>query len=93
MLVLTENATSAIRALAELPEVPESAGLRITPAEEDPQALRLSAASSPEEGDQVIEEGGARVFLESEAAALLEDRVLDAQVDQQGGVKFLVAPQ
>jgi iron-sulfur cluster assembly protein len=92
MLVLTENATSAIRALAEFPELPESGGLRITSGEE-PQELRLSAAPSPEDGDQVIENGGARVFLESEAAAILDDQVLDAQVDQEGGVKFLVAPQ
>jgi hypothetical protein len=33
------------------------------------------------------------VFLESTAAAMLENEVLDAEVDQEGGVRFLVAHQ
>jgi len=85
MLVLTENATSAIRAVVDSPELPESAGLRITIISADgDQDLIVSAASTPEAGDQVIETGGARVFLENE--------VLDAEVGQ-GRVKFLVAHQ
>jgi iron-sulfur cluster assembly protein len=35
----------------------------------------------PGEDDEVIEELGARVFLESTAASLLEDKVLDATVE------------
>jgi iron-sulfur cluster assembly protein len=35
---------------------------------------------SPDVDDQVIEEEGARVFVEPEAAAILEDKVLDATV-------------
>jgi hypothetical protein len=41
----------------------------------------------------VLEEDGARVFLEEIAADTLEDKILDAQVDDQGGVQFTIAPQ
>jgi len=93
VLVLTENATSAIRALVDSPELPEGAGLRITiTSANGDQDLILSAAATPEAGDQVIETRGARVFLESGAAAALDNEVLDAEVGQ-GRVKFLMAHQ
>jgi Fe-S cluster assembly iron-binding protein IscA len=44
-------------------------------------------------GDQVLEEDGARVFLEETAAETLEDKVLDAQVDDNGGVQFTISVQ
>jgi iron-sulfur cluster assembly protein len=40
----------------------------------------------------VIEEQGARVFLEPEAASLLEDKVLDASVERSQ-VAFTIADQ
>ena len=40
--------------------------------------LRLSLAERPEEGDQVVE--GGPVFIESEAASFLHDKLLDADV-------------
>ncbi|MGH9049491.1 MAG: Fe-S cluster assembly protein HesB [Acidimicrobiia bacterium] len=91
MLVLTENATEAIRSVVDKPELPEGAGLRITSG--DPRGLAVSAAPAPEEEDQVLEAQGARVFLEPGAAEALDDRVLDAEIDPQGSVKFLVATQ
>jgi Fe-S cluster assembly iron-binding protein IscA len=44
--------------------------------------LRLSVALLPSEDDEVLEEQGTRVFLEPEAASLLDDNVLDASVEQ-----------
>jgi hypothetical protein len=41
----------------------------------------------------VVEESGARVFLEPNAAAALDDKILDAAVDDKGGVEFLLVPQ
>jgi Fe-S cluster assembly iron-binding protein IscA len=46
----------------------------------------------PAEDDEVIEERGARVFLEPEAASLLDDKVLDASVDENQ-VAFTIADQ
>lgn len=54
--------------------------------------LSVSAAAGPEEGDEILETEGPRVFLDSEAAVIL-DKVLDAQVGEQGNVEFLVAAQ
>jgi Fe-S cluster assembly iron-binding protein IscA len=51
--------------------------------------LRLSVALLPSEDDEVLEEQG-RVFLEPEAASLLDDNVLDASVEQNQ-VAFTIA--
>jgi hypothetical protein len=40
--------------------------------------LRISLAKQPEEGDQVV--AGGPVFIESEAASFLNDKLLDADV-------------
>ena len=48
---------------------------------------------APQPGDQVLEEAGARVFLEETAAVTLDDKILDALVDENGGVQFSIAPQ
>jgi iron-sulfur cluster assembly protein len=92
MLAVTENATSVIRQLTDHPELPDGAGLRMASTDETPN-LTVSPVGTPEEGDQVVENGGARVFLASEAADILEDKVLDARVNDAGGVEFLVAAQ
>ena len=51
------------------------------------------AADCRQRDDQVLEEDGARVFLEETAAVTLDDKVLDATVDEGGGVQFSIAPQ
>jgi iron-sulfur cluster assembly protein len=92
VLAVTENATSVIQQLTDTPELPDGAGLRIASSPEPPN-LTVTPAGAPEEGDQVVENDGARVFLESEAATILDDKVLDARVNDAGGVEFLVAAQ
>jgi iron-sulfur cluster assembly protein len=93
MLDMTENATSVIRTIAGQAELPADAGLRI--ASESPDAARLSVAPAlaPEDDDHVVEKEGARVFLEPQAAAVLDDKVLDAQVGDGGNVEFLLSVQ
>lgn len=54
--------------------------------------FELSVVPLPAEDDEVIEEQGARVFLEPEAASLLDDKVLDASVEQDQ-VAFTIAEQ
>jgi iron-sulfur cluster assembly protein len=92
MLAVTENAVSVICQLTDRPELPDGAGLRIASAEEAPN-LTVAPAGTPEAGDQVVESEGARVFLEPQAAEMLDDKVLDARVNDAGGVEFLVANQ
>ena len=51
-----------------------------------------SVAALPGEDDEVIEEQGARLFLDREASSLLEDKILDANVGQNQ-VEFTLAEQ
>ena len=93
MLILTKQATNVIRSIAERPEYPESAGLRIATTSAGQHRLSAMPAETPEAGDQVIEDEGARVFLDADAAARLDDQVLDAVVDDQNRVEFMLAGQ
>lgn len=92
MLTMTDNAVAAIRSLTAQPNVPDSAGLRIAT---DPGAgaLQLTVAPEPHEGDQVVDSAGAKCFLDTDAAMLLDDKALDATVDDQGAVQFALAEQ
>ncbi|MGH6692950.1 MAG: Fe-S cluster assembly protein HesB [Gammaproteobacteria bacterium] len=92
MLVLSDSASTAIRNLVDRPELPDVAGVRIASGEGESGRLSVSTAGLPEEGDQVVEDQGARVFLEP-AAAMLDDKVLDASVDEQGRIGFVLSHQ
>ena len=97
MLLLTETAAEVVKSVTSTPQAPEGGGLRIASsaaaAPETPGELQLSAAPEPSAEDQVIEAAGARVFLEPNAAAYLQDKVLDAKVDEQGNAQFSLAVQ
>ena len=93
MLTLTPNAVTAIRSLTSQQELPEQTGLRIMSQDEGSTSFALALTEGPAAGDQVVEEGGARVFVESGAAVVLEDKALDAQVTEQGDVAFSLAEQ
>lgn len=85
MLTLTPDARVAIVALVE-PNDPEGhGGLRIAVARtadgEEPH-FGLAIAEGPAPGDSVIDEEGARVFLDEPANALLDERILDVRVDE-----------
>src|SRR3984957_15307050 len=93
MLTPTESALPAIRTLPPHPELPDDTGLRIMSQDEGGPAFQVTLADSPVQGDQVIEPEGARVFLEPGAAVALDDKSLDAQVDEEGTVAFTLAEQ
>jgi Fe-S cluster assembly iron-binding protein IscA len=81
MLALTQDAIVAVRDVLENEDLQEDGGLRISTAGTGEETeFGLSLAPSPEEGDQVIDEDGARLFLDETAASLLDDQVLDAVV-------------
>jgi Fe-S cluster assembly iron-binding protein IscA len=92
MLTMTENAVLVIRDLTTQQEVPDGAGLRIA-SDLAAGSLNLSLAESPTQGDQVVDSDGARVFLDPQAAQILDDKALDAAVDAQGAVQFGFAEQ
>src|SRR5215207_3352289 len=91
---LTDHTVEAVKTMvSSSDDVSETSGLRIVAEQAEAQMnLRLSVALLPDEDDEVIEEQGARVFLEPEAAALFDDNVLDASVEQNQ-VAFTITDQ
>jgi Fe-S cluster assembly iron-binding protein IscA len=89
MLTLTENASTIVKTLTD--QAPDAdAGLRISTSNAQNTAFAAAIATEPEPADQVVESGGARLFLQPDAAEALDDKLLDAQVDEQGSVSFAV---
>jgi iron-sulfur cluster assembly protein len=84
VLAISEDAAAAIRGIVESEDVPEGAGLRITREEATDETgatrtdLRLSVVAAPEEGDEVLE--AERIFVDPDAAELLDDKLLDADL-------------
>jgi iron-sulfur cluster assembly protein len=96
MLVLTQAAAEVVKSVTSAPQQSQAAGLRISssvaqPAE--PGALQVEAVSAPGADDQVLEAAGARVFIAPQAAGFLDDKVLDAQVDEAGNARFAIGTQ
>ena len=94
LLALTDNAVEAVRDIvSSSDETSETSGLRMVAEREGMQAnFQLSVVPLPAEDDEVIDEQGARVFLEPKAASLLDNKVLDASVEQDQ-VAFTIADQ
>jgi Fe-S cluster assembly iron-binding protein IscA len=94
LLALTDSAVEAVKNIvSSSDEASETGGLRMVAEQAGMQTnLQLSVVTLPAEDDEVIEEQGARVFLEPEAASLLDDKVLDASVEQDQ-VAFTIADQ
>lgn len=94
MLALTDRAVQAVKGIvSSMDETSETGGLRMAAERAGQQAnVHLSVVALPGEDDEVIEEQGARLFLDPDAALLLDDKVLDATIDQ-GQVAFTLADQ
>ena len=94
LLALTDGAAQAVKNIvSSSDELPETGGLRLVAERAGTQAnFHLSVVALPAEDDEVIEEHGARVFLEPEAASLLDDKILDASVEQNE-ITFAIADQ
>jgi Fe-S cluster assembly iron-binding protein IscA len=93
LLALTDNAVQAVKHIVASSEGSETGGLRMVAEREGTQAnFALSVVPLPAEDDAVVEEQDARVFLEPEAASLLDDKVLDAVVEQNR-VSFTIVDQ
>jgi len=91
MLTLTENASTVVKSLASRGGTSEEAGLRISSSAPDSREYAVEVAASPADTDTIVETDGARVFLEPNAAFSLDDKVLDADVSEQGNVRFSIA--
>ena len=92
MLTLTPTATDAVRQIvAQGPVDDDTGGLRIAAGQPTPEGvpLELSLVNGPEAEDQEIGAADAHVYLEPRVAEVLDDKVLDAQL-QEDGVGFSI---
>ena len=92
MLTLTENASAIVKEIASQTGG-EGPGLRIAADPGQEASFGISATDHPEPGDEVVEQAGATVYLESQAADVLSDKILDAGVDEAGNVQFALGQQ
>jgi Fe-S cluster assembly iron-binding protein IscA len=91
MLTLTENASNIVSTIVDKQVQSDDGGLRISGPTDGAFAIAAVAAGEP--GDTVVESGDAKVYLEESASAVLDDKVLDAQVTADGDVQFQLAQQ
>ena len=57
------------------------------------RGLALSLADAPQAGDQVIEAADVHVFVQAEASVVLDNKSLDAQINEDGEVSFTLQSQ
>jgi Fe-S cluster assembly iron-binding protein IscA len=96
VLALTPAAVQAVVDVVVRENPHEGAGLRIAPGPRSAgdQTYTFAVEAEPLPGDVVVEEGPARIFLDADAAPLLDDRLLDAHVDEDhDDVRLVVLPQ
>lgn len=92
MLTMTQTAAEAVKQIvARVPQA-EDGGVRISDTG-SASGFELTVAPDPEPHDTIVVTDGARVFLDESAANVLDDRVLDAEVAQDGSVRFALGTQ
>lgn len=91
MLTMTDTAAAEIRTLVARPDVPDEGGVRISGGTDG--SLQLALTPGPQDGDQVVDHQGARVFLEPQVGELLADKKLDAAVGEQGSLQFSITEE
>jgi Fe-S cluster assembly iron-binding protein IscA len=90
VLALTPTAADAVRRLAGGSGLGPESGVRIAVGEDSADgSLEVEVTAGPRERDATIEREGARVYVESDIAPLLDDKLLDAEVEGEQ-VRFTV---
>ena len=95
MLTITQDAAAAIDAVVDsAPTESDQAGLRVSRgvSPDGRPGLELSVADAPAADDAVVAAEGTPVFLDADAAQLLDDKVLDARVEG-GQIGFMLREQ
>ena len=93
MLTLTDTASTVVKEIVSRNDDTERAGLRIEAESPDATDFGVSIVPLPRVHDAIVEQGGARVYLDESATAALDDKTLDARVDEDGRVAFDILPQ
>ena len=97
MLTITHDAAEAIRSALEAPELPESAGVRIatisTALNGRGPTITVDLALAPHADDEILLSEGAQVFVDPDAAAVLENKLLDVRLEPGGKLHFSLVDQ
>ena len=84
MLTITPDASDAIREILDASDAPDGSMFRIAPQGQDGAApepsLTISVIEAPPPDDQIVQGEQVAVSLEPTAAAMLDDKQLDAEV-------------
>lgn len=92
MLTLTDNARTAVQDLQTQAGVPEGGGLRIAESADQAGSFELALVPGPQPDDTVVENGEAKVFVDSSTAPTLANLTLDTDPNAQGPT-FVLTPQ
>ncbi|GAA1679796.1 Fe-S cluster assembly protein HesB [Microbacterium lacus] len=92
MLTMTDTAAEAVKTIVSNNSGGDDGGVRIRDTGQQ-NGFELSVAPAPEPEDTVVDSAGARVFLDQTATTALDDRVLDAELGQDGSVRFALGLQ
>lgn len=90
MLAISTEASEAIRGIVAAPELPDGAMLRID--SQPGQGLQIGVVVEPSPGDELVEGEGIELAVDPTTAALLEDKFLDAAIEDNE-VTFTVTDQ
>ena len=90
MLVISSEASEAIRGIVAAPTIPDGAILRID--SQPGSGLQIGVVEEPAPGDEVLETDGVELAIEPATAVLLDDKRLDAAIEQ-GEVTFTISDQ
>jgi iron-sulfur cluster assembly protein len=90
MLVLTPIAVEVVSAITSTSSRPDAAGVRIAAAGASPEGVNLAVdlVGCPFDGDHVLAQRGARVYMDETAARFLGNKVLTAELDVDGNPRF-----
>ena len=89
MLMVTEDAAKVIRELSGESQVGNLC-ISAAPASQDgATGLQIQLADAPEPDDAVLEADEGQIYLAAEALPSLEDKVLDAQMEDDG-IRFTI---
>jgi Fe-S cluster assembly iron-binding protein IscA len=96
VLTITPEASHAIRGILDASDAPDGAMFRIAPQGQDGTApgpsLAVSVTDDPPADDQIVESEEVAVAVEPSAAAILDDKQLDATV-VDGQINFSIGEQ
>ena len=91
MVQLSAEAVALLDQLRSSEGIPETFGVRVYGEDVAPMGgrIRIAFREGPQEGDEVAEEQGTRLFVAEDVAAQLSDALIDT-VEEARGTKLVV---